>query len=464
MSGPGTAYEGAGTRVDLGCVREQPIGRPSQRTAAIAFQFGIPLFASRSTIVEKTQIRLAPGRITLLLGPSGSGKTSALSRIERQFAGGCAVQRISFPAHSAIVDRIAPWATLGEALSLLTGCGLGEAHLWVRPFSALSDGERSRARLARAVALHSRGGAAAPILCDEFCSLLHRRVAKAIAYGLRKMVTRRQLSVVLACSQEDILVDLQPDALVRLRGRCRCDVEERAVRPRKAFSLRRVLHIEPGYKRDYAAFASMHYRAADELGFVDKVFVMREGCSGEPVGIVVYSHAPLGLSLRNRATDDLFLGDPSRLNQSLRILRRLVIHPDVRGCGLGQYLVRQTLPRVGTEYVECLASMGEFNPVFQRAGMKRIGQYELCPKQKKALEALRAMDVNPNSREFPAQVCRRRRVREIVSQVVYRWYSATTAHGADRVQRQPPQLLAQTFRGLIGSRPVYYLWRRRAAK
>ncbi|MGB2984577.1 MAG: hypothetical protein WBE26_01730 [Phycisphaerae bacterium] len=446
-------------------MREQRVGRPSTRTAAIGIQFGIPLFGSPLTIVERTRIPLGPGRLVLLMGPSGSGKTSALAQIERQFAGGCVVQRVSFPPEAAIIDRVAPWASLSEALSILTGCGLGEAHLWVRPFGALSEGERFRARLARAIAVHSRSGAAAPLLCDEFCSTLHRRAAKAISYSLRRIVARRKLSVVVASSNEDIIPDLQPHTIAWLKGGGRCDVEERQVRPARPISLRRRLKIERGSKRDYEAFASMHYRATDELGFVDKVFVMRDGSGsgGEPVGIVVYSHPPLELSLRNQATKGCFSRNPQRLNRSLRILRRLVIHPDLRGCGLGHYLVRRTLPQVGTEYVECLAAMGEFNPVFEKAGMTWIGQYDISKKRKAALDALQAMDVDPNAREFPMQVCRRRRVREIVSRVVYDWYAATTAGGECRVERQSPQLLAQTFRGLIGSRPVYYLWRSHAA-
>jgi len=208
----------------------------------------------------------------------------------------------------------------------------------------------------------------------------------------------------------------------------------------------------------------MHYRATDELGFVDKVFVLREGVDGEPVGIVVYSHGPLELAMRNKATHGRFVRRPHEVNRRFRILRRLVIHPDVRGCGLGRHLVRTTLPLVGTDYVECLAGMGDYNPVFERAGMKRIGRYETAPRRRAALEALSALDVNPNNAEFTRQVCRRRRVRKIVADIVYDWYSATTAGGERRVERQSPALLAQTFRGLVASRPVYYLWRRRASK
>ncbi len=444
--------------VELQCMCERKLGRASARTATISIRFGLSPTGGPVTIVERTRMALGPGRIVLFVGPSGSGKSTALDELERQFAGGCIVQRVSFPADVAILDRVAPWASLGDALSTLTSCGLGEAALWLRPFEGLSEGEKFRARLARAIALHSRGDAAAPLMCDEFCASLHRRAAKAIGFCLRKLVTRRCLSVVLACANEDVIADLQPDVIVWFRGRGRCDVEEREVRTKRPPSFRRRFRISPGSKRDYDAFAAMHYRATDELGFVDKVFVMRDGAGGEPLGIVVYSHGPLELALRNQATNGLFSRNATRVNRSLRILRRLVIHPDIRGCGLGHFLVRKTLPLVGTEYVECLASMGEFNPVFEKAGMRRIGQYGVTPRRQAALDALRGMGVDPNGREFTLQVCRSRRVREIVSRVVYDWYAATTGGGERRVVRQSPELLAQTFRGIIASRPVYYLW------
>ncbi len=447
--------------VRLHAVRAQRLGRHTPRTAEVGVRFGIPMYARKVTVVSPTQIALRPGEIVLLCGPSGSGKSSALEEIARHCRGGCSVGRVTFPADAAIVDRVAPWASLGDALSILTTCGLGEAGLWVRPFDTLSEGEKFRARLARAVALHVRDGSTpGPLMCDEFCASLHRRAAKAISFGLHKLVARRGLTIVLACSHEDVLDDLRPQTVVWFRGRGRCEVERREVGRRGPVSFRRRLRIEPGCKRDYETFAAMHYRATDELGFVDKVFVLRDGAQGELLGIVVYSHAPLELALRNQATDGWFSRHADRVNRSLRILRRLVIHPDVRGCGLGHFLVRRTMPLLGTKYVECLAGMGEFNPVFEKAGMRRIGQYEVSPQRQSALGALRRMGVDPNGRDFLLHVCRRPRVREVVCRVVYDWYAATTAGGESRVARQSPEFLAQTFRGLVGSRPVYYLWTR----
>jgi ABC-type lipoprotein export system ATPase subunit/GNAT superfamily N-acetyltransferase len=446
--------------VDLHCTRDRVEVRPSSRTADVVLRFGVSQTGTPQTIVEPARIAVGPGRIVLLLGPSGSGKSSALSAIESQFATACSVQRVAFPLDEAVIDRVAPDRPLSEAIALLTACGLGEAGLWLRPFGALSDGEKFRARLARAIALHLRTAAAAPLLGDEFCSSLHPRVARAIAFNLHKLVVRQNLCVVVACANDDIAPDLNPHTIVRLAGGGRCRIEERRVVEKRVISFFRRLRIEPGSKRDYDAFAAMHYRAADELGFVDKVFVLREGPGGDPLGIVVYAHGPLELALRNEATNGWFSRNPSRVNQHLRILRRLVIHPDVRGCGLGHHLVRNTMPLLGTRYVECLAAMGEFNPVFEKAGMRRVGQYGVERRRQDALDALRAMDVDPHGPDFATHVARRRRVRAVVAKVVYDWYASTTAGGECRVARQSPEFLAQTFRGLVGLRPVYYLWRR----
>ncbi|MFQ6048269.1 MAG: hypothetical protein ACE5K7_02770 [Phycisphaerae bacterium] len=289
--------------------------------------------------------------------------------------------------------------------------------------------------------------------------MLHRRAAKAIAFNLRKLVWRSGVALVAACTHEDIAADLQPEVIVRLQGGGRFELERRQPR-RRAISFARRLRIEPGRKADYGAFRPMHYRCGEELGFVDKVFVLREGAAGEPLGVVVYAHGPMQLSLRNRATGGRFVGNPERLNRELRILRRLVIHPDVRGCGLGHWLVRQTLPMVGVPYVECLANMGRINPVFEKAGMERIGLCPLPRDRQRAVAELRGLGVGPLDPDLAEQISRRPAVRRLVRAVVLGWLQATTGGGQRRLAHQTARGLAMTFRQLAGSRPVYYLWRR----
>ncbi len=442
--------DGGGVVCEAGC---------SSRVARVASQFGLPRHVFGGGVADPIRVRLGAGRITALVGPSGSGKTTALRQLEAKFPQAHNVDRLRFPRDCPVVDAVLPEKPLADALAILSGCALGEPRLWVRSYDELSEGEKFRARLARALGLQAGSRVPAPLLCDEFCAGLHRRAARAIAYNLRKLVTRLGLNLVVATSNDDVLPDLQPDTLIRLAGDGRREVLERSP-VRRPLSLARRLHIAAGSKRDYAAFAAMHYRGSDGLGFVDKVFVMRLGIGGEPMGIVVYAHAPLELALRNKATRGRFSGNPARLNRELRIVRRLVIHPDLRGCGLGHRLVRETLPAVGTSYVETLASMGAVNPVFEKAGMQRIGQCALPREQQSALEDLRGLGVDPLGRDFLAQISRRPRVRRLARRMAYNWYRATTGCGQRRARRQTPQALAQTVRGLVGSQPVYYLWHR----
>lgn len=445
----------------------QPLVR-SSRAVDVALRFGLSLEPRTVTVVEPTRIPLSPGSIVAIVGPSGSGKSSVLralrDRLDRVYID---VSAILFNPCSCVLDEIAPTGTLSEALEILSACGLAEARLWLRRFDELSEGERFRARLAKAAAMSIRMYRPAPILCDEFCSALHHRAARAVAFGVRKLAWRYGLCVVTAIHDDDVFPDLQPDIVIRLSGAGHRTMEQRASR-RRPFSLRARLRIDHGRRQDYEPFAAMHYRDTAELGFVDRVFVLRgpadAGSSGSDLlGVIVYAHGPLELALRNEATGGRFVRRPDRLNREVRIIRRLVIHPDVRGCGLGRWLVRRTLPLVGTRYVECLAEMGEINPVFEKAGMSRIGRCPLPARSATVLTELRKLGADPLSPDFAIRACRDLQVRELIRRFVTMWYESTTGGGRGRTLRQTPVLLARLFRGIIAQRPVYYLWERKKA-
>lgn len=441
-------------------VRHDPRRRSiSTRAAKAAASFGLAPETKSRCIVDGLRLPVGPGRIILLTGPSGSGKTSILEAVARQIPAAGFVQRARFRDDAAVLDEIAPHDDAARAAALLTASGLGEPRLWLRSLEELSEGERFRARLARTLSRTMETGAVAPLLCDEFCASLHTRAAKAVSCNLRKLASRHGLCVIAAGSRDDLIADLQPDVTVELSGAGQFVVKHHPPPASRPVSFLRRLAVEPGRVRDYEAFAAMHYRPGDELGFVDRVFVLRDRVEKDLVGVIVYGHAPLSLRLRNEATGGRFLRRPDRLRRELRILRRLVIHPDVRGCGLGRHLVRRTLPLLNIDYVECLSTLGETNPVFERAGMIRVGRYECPVSATAAAEQLRAMNVDPAAHDFAWQVARNRTVRSIVMGVVADWYAGTTGGGAARVTRQSAAFLARTFRSLTSLRPVYYLWK-----
>jgi N-acetylglutamate synthase-like GNAT family acetyltransferase len=92
----------------------------------------------------------------------------------------------------------------------------------------------------------------------------------------------------------------------------------------------------------------------------------------------VYSRSYLNLKPRNVVFGDRYVFTPGDLhrarliNEEIARISRVVIHPKFRGIGLGEFLVRETLPRVDAKVVEVLAVMAKYNPFFERAGMIRI--------------------------------------------------------------------------------------------
>ena len=82
------------------------------------------------------------------------------------------------------------------------------------------------------------------------------------------------------------------------------------------------------------------------------------------------------------------------LNQKLSVIMRVVVHPKYRTIGLGQRLVRETLPRAGTPFVELIAVMAKYNPFAERAGMTKIAEQPPAKKALNIAETLRKLGFN----------------------------------------------------------------------
>ena len=82
------------------------------------------------------------------------------------------------------------------------------------------------------------------------------------------------------------------------------------------------------------------------------------------------------------------------LNQKLSVIMRVVVHPKYRTIGLGQRLIRETLPRAGTPFVELVAVMAKYNPFVERAGMAKIAEQPPAKKALEIAETLRKLGFN----------------------------------------------------------------------
>ena len=143
--------------------------------------------------------------IGVVVGPSGSGKTS----IGRAMWGadvGIVDYSDGWPDDEPIIDRIAPGGDFNAATGALSAVGLGSVPSWLRPFSALSNGEQFRAGMARIIA-----DAPDRVIIDEFTSVVDRQIARIGALAFQKSWRRTGGKAILLSCHYDILDWLEPD-------------------------------------------------------------------------------------------------------------------------------------------------------------------------------------------------------------------------------------------------------------
>lgn len=143
-------------------------------------------------------------QIGVIVGPSGSGKTS----LGRTLWPDCGIYDgdQGWPEDKPIIDAIAPAGNFDDVTGSLSAVGLGSVPAWLRPYKALSNGERFRAGLARVIAEGRER-----VIIDEFTSVVDRQIAKVGASAFQKSWRRTGGKAVLLSCHYDILDWVEPD-------------------------------------------------------------------------------------------------------------------------------------------------------------------------------------------------------------------------------------------------------------
>jgi hypothetical protein len=128
--------------------------------------------------------------------------------------------------------------------------------------------------------------------------------------------------------------------------------------------------IEAGTKEDWQKLSGFHYRG-HKVAVPRKIFRLIR--KNELCGVIVYSYPPPACYGRRLVLPRMPIQE---LNKKLSIINRVVIHPKYRTVGLGAKLISETLPLVGTPYVELIAVMPKYSPFAEKAGMQNIAQQQ----------------------------------------------------------------------------------------
>ena len=143
-------------------------------------------------------------KIGVVVGPSGSGKTSIGRAIWPDV--GIYDGDTGWAQDKPIVECIAPTGGFDDVTGALSAVGLGSVPAWLRPYHALSNGEKFRAGLARVIA-----EGAQRVIIDEFTSVVDRQIAKVGAGAFSKAWKRVGGQAVLLSCHYDILDWIEPD-------------------------------------------------------------------------------------------------------------------------------------------------------------------------------------------------------------------------------------------------------------
>lgn len=193
----------------------------SERVLEIAEAFGIGLEDKEFVVFDQLQVSIADGDIIYITGQSGGGKSVLLRELSAQMgARGKSVVNLDHIVFEdkPLIDQIG--ADTNDAIKLLATAGINDAYLYVRKPSELSDGQRYRFRLAKAIETGAEVWVA-----DEFLAVLDRTSAKVIAYSLQKTARRAGATVIVATTHTDMVADLYPDLYIEKRYREKLRVE-----------------------------------------------------------------------------------------------------------------------------------------------------------------------------------------------------------------------------------------------
>jgi GNAT superfamily N-acetyltransferase len=278
----------------------------SFRVRQVAGMFDVPL-AAKATQSFSADIPDPSEywQIGLIVGPSGSGKTT----LARHVFGDNVYQAESWPERAAVVDGFGK-VDIRTITSMLTAVGFSSPPAWLRPYAVLSNGERFRCDLARALLQHAKRKTDSPtqriVVFDEFTSVVDRTVAKGGSAAVSKAIRQGLVNcrfVAVTCHY-DVADWLEPDWVTDMAsGACQ---RRRLRRP----SIR--LEVFRTHRDTWQLFKRHHYLSG-QLSSMARCYVAM--WNGEPVAFCA-TFPIRGLRKHFRIT-------------------RMVTLPDYQGVGIG---------------------------------------------------------------------------------------------------------------------------------
>ena len=139
--------------------------------------------------------------VGLIVGASGTGKTTIAKELfpDAYFDG-------YEYRHSSVIDDLPERAKMDEVTRMLNSVGFSSPPSWLKPYSVLSNGQKMRVDMARALLTDEP-----LVVFDEFTSVVDRQVAKVGSYAVQKAVRKSGRQFIAVGCHYDVEDWLMPD-------------------------------------------------------------------------------------------------------------------------------------------------------------------------------------------------------------------------------------------------------------
>lgn len=243
--------------------------------------------------------------IGVITGISGAGKSLLAKEIAKKY--NIKVIEKNDWSDDSIINNFN--GNIDEVLNFLTKVGLNTQPSYLKPYSVLSNGEKMRCDIAKAIFENDF------VIIDEFTSVVDRHIAKIICMCIKKLLNKySNKKIIFVSCHKDFLEWLEPDWHYDLDTQTFTkDIPQQ--RTKMEF------YITKGQRADWEIFRQYHY-LNHNLSATTNIFLLLNG-NKDKVGFIAFRQFP----------------HPRIL---LEKIHRLVILPDYQGIGLGNAFLSKT--------------------------------------------------------------------------------------------------------------------------
>lgn len=293
------------------------------RVASVMGKFDLQSNEIRERFVGELEIP-ENWQIGLIVGKSGTGKTT----IAKQLFEKAYITNFDY-THETILDDMPENKTIEEITKTFNSVGFSSPPSWLKPYAVLSNGEKMRVDLARAILNEDK-----LFVFDEFTSVVDRQVAKIGSFAMQKAIRKTEKRFIAVTCHFDVEEWLLPDWIFDTDTMIfRKNESEKKNRPNLRFAI-----YETTEKTYYWKMFSKYHYLSHSHNNAARVFIAT--IDDEICGFYSVLHLP------NQV-------------KNMKIAHRLVIFPDYQGIGIGSHfdnIVANLIVSEGNRFVGVTSS------------------------------------------------------------------------------------------------------------